>query len=148
VLVISAPLYQVRQWTKNTRAASDRERVENAVDLMYRSVARLEQGRSYDDLLRDRSKPARVDPRVFISAGSIVLWSGGRPRFFRRLLKRGSLKLDFRTASALVWTAWASLSPSTLRGFMSLLLRARNRLAERKVSTAAPLRWSPPKTGG
>jgi glycosyltransferase involved in cell wall biosynthesis len=145
VLVIPSPLYQVRQWTKNTRAASDRERVENAVDLMYRSVARLEEGRSYDDLLQNRRHPTRVDPRVFISAGSIILWSGGRPRFFGRLLKRGKLDLNFRTLSALVWTGWASLNPSTLRGFMSLLLRVRNRLAERKVSTSVPLRWSPPK---
>lgn len=148
VLVIPSPLYQVRQWTKNTRASSDRERVENAVDLMYRCVARLGQGRSYDDLLREPSKPARVDPRVFISAGSIILWSGGRPNFLGRLLKRGKLAPDFRTVSALVWTAWAGLSPSSLRGFMSLLLRVRNRLAERTVSTAGPLRWSPPKTPG
>lgn len=147
VLVIPAPLYQVRQWKKNTRAAADRERVENAVDLMYRSVARLQQGRSYDDLLQSPSKPARVDPRVFISAGSIVLWSGGRPRFFARLLRRGRLGPNFRTLSALVWTGWASLSPSSLKGFMSLLLRARNRLAHRKVSTSAPLRWSPPIAG-
>jgi glycosyltransferase involved in cell wall biosynthesis len=148
ILVIPSPLYQVRQWTKNTRAASDRERVENAIDLMYRSVARLEQGRSYDDLLQVRANPVRVDPRVFISAGSIILWSGGRPRFFGRLLKRGKLGLDFRTMSALVWTGWASLSPSSLRAFMSLLLRVRNRLAAAKVSTSAPLRWSPPKTSG
>jgi len=36
VMVIPAALYQVRQWTKSTRATSDSERVENAVDLMYR----------------------------------------------------------------------------------------------------------------
>ena len=143
VLVIPSPLYQLRQWSRNTRAASDQERVENAVDLMYRSVARLAQGRSYDDLL-DGAKPERVDPRVFISAGSLVLWSGGRPRFFGRLLKRGKLGPNFPTLSALVWTAWASLSPSSLRGFMSLLVRARNDIAGRRVSTSAPLRWSPP----
>jgi glycosyltransferase involved in cell wall biosynthesis len=144
VLVIPSPLYQLRQWSSNTRAASDQERVENAVDLMYRSVTRLAHGRSYEDLLGSPTKPARVDPRVFISAGSLVLWSGGRPRFFGRLLKRGKLGPNFRTLSALVWTAWASLSPSSLRGFMSLLVRTRNGFAGRKVSTSAPQRWSPP----
>jgi glycosyltransferase involved in cell wall biosynthesis len=110
VLIIPEALYQVRQWTKNTRVASDREKVENAVDLMYRSIARLEQNRSYDDLLKDPQPSSRVDPRVFISAGSLILWAGGRPRLFGRLLRRGQLKLDVRTFNALVWTIWASIS--------------------------------------
>ena len=87
VWVIPSALYQVRQWTKSTRATSSRERVENAVDLMYRAVARLEQGRSYDDLLRIRSQPTRVDPRVFISAGSIVLLVRGPPKVVRAAAK-------------------------------------------------------------
>jgi glycosyltransferase involved in cell wall biosynthesis len=144
VMVIPSALYQVRQWTKSTRATSDRERVENAVDLMYRAVGRLEQGRSYDDLLQARDQPARVDPRVFISAGSIVLWSGDRPLLFGRLLRRGRLRFDMRTLSAVVWTAWATLSPASLRAFMGLLLRVRNRRSRGIVADSAPMRWSPP----
>jgi glycosyltransferase involved in cell wall biosynthesis len=144
VWVIPSALYQVRQWTKSTRATSDRERVENAIDLMYRAVARLEQGRSYDDMLANCSQPPRVDPRVFISAGSIVLWSGGRPRLFGRLLKRGKLRFDVRTVSALVWTAWAFASPFSLRKFMGMLLRLRNRRSKAMVTGSGPLRWSPP----
>ena len=87
---------------QNTRVASDRERVENAVDLMYRSIARLEQNRSYDDLLQGSQQPsARIDPRVFISGGSLVLWAGGRPRLFTRLLRRGRLRFDVGTFNAL-----------------------------------------------
>lgn len=148
VLVIPETLYQVRQWTKNTRVASDREKVENAVDLMYRSIARLEQNRSYDDLLEDPQPGSRVDPRVFISAGSLILWAGGRPRLFGRLLRRGQLKFDVRTFNALVWTTWASISPGSLRAFLSMLLRARNLLAASAVSHAAPLSWSLPRTTG
>src|SRR5207249_4377384 len=99
------------QWKKDDREDADNDRVENAVDLMYNSIARLEQRRGYDDLLQISAKPARVDPRVFISLGSVVLWSGDRPRFFGRLLKRGKLAADFPTVSTLVWTSWASLSP-------------------------------------
>jgi hypothetical protein len=148
VLVIPSPLYQVRQWTKSTRSSSDRARVENAVDLMYRCVGRLEQGRPYDDLLRVGEKPSRVDPRVFIAAGSIVLWSGERPRMLGRLLTRGKLQPNFRTMTALVWTAWASINPGSLRIFMKLLLRSKNRLADHELSASAPFRWSPRKTSG
>jgi len=144
VLVIPLPLYRVRQWTKSTRVASSRERVENAVDLMYRAVARLERGEGYDDLLFNDPGPARVDPRVFISAGSIVLWAGGRPRLFGRLLKRGRLKLEMRTLTALVWTAWAALYPSSLRTFLGILLRARNLRTRNKIPRPTPVRWSPP----
>jgi glycosyltransferase involved in cell wall biosynthesis len=148
VLIIPEALYQVRQWTKNTRVASDRERVENAVDLMYRSIARLEQNRSYDDLLQGSPQPsARIDPRVFISGGSLVLWAGGRPRLFTRLLRRGRLRFDVGTFNALVWTIWASISPGSLRAFLSMLLRTRNLLATPAVSHSAPLRWSPPIKG-
>jgi glycosyltransferase involved in cell wall biosynthesis len=144
VMVIPSALYQVRQWTKSTRVVSGTEQVENAVDLMYRAVARLEQGQGYDDLLRTGTQPARVDPRVFISAGSIVLWAGGCPQLFSRLLKRGRLKFDMRTLSALVWTSWAALNPTSLRVFMGLLLRIRNRRSSGMVANETPLRWSPP----
>lgn len=144
VLIIPSALYQYRQWTKKTRAACDQEGLENAVDLMYRCVARLERGENYDELLEDRTVPDRVDPRVFISVGSGILWSGGHPRLLGRLLKRGTLGANVRSLSALVWTAWASLSPSSLRAFMKLLLRTRNRLASRKITASKPLSWSPP----
>jgi hypothetical protein len=111
---------------------------------MFRSVARLEEGRTYDDLLLEaRTSRDRVDPRVFVAGGSQLLWTGGRPRLFRRLLRRGKLGPDLRSASALVWTAWASLSPATLRGFLALLLKTRNRSAGKKVDKGAPILWRP-----
>jgi len=145
VLVIPLPLYQVRQWASTTRSPADPTRVENAVDLMYRSVARLEQGRDYDDLLKSRATPEqKVDPRVFISAGSRLLWTGRRPQLFGRLLKRGRLRLDTRSFTAIVWTAWAATSPATLRAFMRLLLKSKNWLAADLARSTAPLLWSPP----
>src|SRR5689334_18082754 len=129
VLVIPEPLYRVRMWTKNTRASSDPDRIENAVDLMYRSVDRLEQGRGYDDLLGRSPEPHRVDPRVFMAATSLKLWAGDRPRLFGRLLKRGRLGPDVRSLSALAMTGWAAISPSTLRGFLRLFLKGKNMLA-------------------
>ena len=144
VLVIPDPLYRVRMWTKNTRASSDPERIENAVDLMYRSVDRLQQGRRYDDLLRITPQPHKIDPRVFMAATSLRLWAGDRPRLFRRLLKRGRLGLDMRSLSALVLTSWAQTSPSTLRTFLRLFLKSKNLLAGSAAKSPGPLKWTPP----
>jgi glycosyltransferase involved in cell wall biosynthesis len=144
VLVIPEPLYQGRQWVSKSHAGTDPERVENAVDLMYRAMARLERGRRYDDLLTTRCPPdGKVDPRVFIAAGSRTLWSGARPRLFRRLLKRGRINFDVRSVTALVWTAWAALSPSSLRASLRLLLKLRNLRAGEVRLDGAPLRWKP-----
>lgn len=143
VMVIPHAIYQVRQSPTSTRFASEQARVERAVDLMYRSRDRLEQGESYEDLLRERRpKDAKLDPRVFIALGSVVLWAGGKPRLFRRLLRRGDLSPNFRTISAMVWTAWASASPWSLRVFLRLLLVVRNLYARTMVQTDRPVYWA------
>jgi glycosyltransferase involved in cell wall biosynthesis len=127
IMVLPYAVYGVRQSTGSTRIASQRERVENAIDLMYRSRERVGRNEPYEDLLRSRAEPSgTIDPRVFISLGSMELWAGGRPHLFRRLLRRARLKLDYRSVSAFVWTGWASLEPHSLRAFMRLLLLARN----------------------
>jgi glycosyltransferase involved in cell wall biosynthesis len=144
VMVIPDAIYQVRQSSTSTRFVSEQARLERAVDLMYRSRGRLELGRDYEDLLSERSEnDGKLDPRVFISLGSVSLWAGGNPRLFRRLLKRGKLTADFRTVSAVVWTAWASANPTTLKLFMRLLLVLRNRFASRSVDRDRPVTWSP-----
>lgn len=145
ILVIPQPLYQHRQSTASTRVASDQERVERAVDLMYRSMARLGEHRGYDDLLVATDPASRkLDPRVFISLGSLVLWSGGRPRLLRRLLSRAQLGLDLKSAAAVVWAGWASASPASLRLFLRLLVRARNGFGAGAEASSEPMRWQLP----
>lgn len=150
VVVIPRALYQVRQSSTSTRAVSAHDRVEQAVDLAYRCIARLEQGRGYDDLLREDGKgTGKLDPRVFIAVGSVQLWSGGKPRMFRRLLRRGRLSFDLWTLSALVWTAWASANAWSLRLFLRLLLNTRNRLISGVSIADEPIVWAPdPQRGG
>lgn len=145
IMIVPHAVYQVRQSPVSTRFASEQRRVERALDLMYRCRRRLEQHRAYDDLLdAPRDELAKIDPRVFISAGSTALWSGGKPRLFRKLLKRGDLRFDLRTLGALVWTAWASAEPRTLRVFIRSLLLGRRLKASFTVQTKGPVTWTAP----
>lgn len=145
IMIVPHAIYQVRQSPVSTRAASEQRSVERAVDLMYRCRARLDEHRSYDDLLKAPvDLDAKVDPRVFISGGSMTLWSGGRPRLFRRMLRRAKLEPNLRTVSALVWTAWASAEPRSLRIFIRSLLLGRRVRARFSVETTRPVRWTPP----
>lgn len=144
IMVLPRALYRIRQSTTSTRVVSDRDRLERAVDLAYRSTDRLARGLDYEDLLRSPAGVAeKLDPRVFIAVGSVLLWAGGKPRLFRRLLKRGKLSFDFRTVSALVWTAWASSWPGSLRIFLKLLLLTRSHLTGCSISTREPVSWTP-----
>jgi len=142
IMVIPRALYKFRQSPVSTRIASDRERVERAMDLMYRSLDKVAQGEDYEELLGKKSI-AKLDPRVFIASGFLVLWAGGRPRLFLRLLNRGRLSANLSSVSALVWTAWASLSPSTLRGFMKLLRKIRNMRVPEGLESKDAILWSP-----
>ena len=144
VMVVPKAIYGVRQSTTSTRIVSAQERLERAEDLMYRSSDRLERNQSYDDLLNSkRPFDAKLDPRVFIALGSMVLWSGGKPRLFRRLLSRAELSLNVRTITALVWTAWASSSPGSLRIFLRVLFITRNIRAGGRLNSDEPVVWIP-----
>lgn len=142
IMVVPHAIYQIRQSPVSTRYASKQPRLERALDLMYRCRTRLDQHRPYEDLLR--STPAdgqKLDPRVFISMGSIALWAGDRPRLFKRLLSRAELGVNFASLSALVWTAWASIEPYSLRAFIRSVLFFRNQYASITVSADGPVSW-------
>jgi GT2 family glycosyltransferase len=142
VLVIPRSLYKVRAWTSSTRLSSDSKVLEQAINRMYAAADRVAANPLAPTDERT-SRSGKVDPRVFISLGSVVLWAGGKPRLFRRLLKDGKLGYNFRTAAALVWAAWASLSPSTLRLFLQLLLVARNLIPATMIRSDEPVVWKP-----
>lgn len=150
IVVIAAPLYCYRQSDTSTRIASDQDRVERAVDLRYRAIERVRDGRDYEDLLHSRStrQGDRVDPRVFVALGSLALWSNSRPKLVRRLLRRGRLSFDGPTFTAIVWTLWARVSPSSLRATMHMLSRLRNARAGNKPALGDAVEWrTPAKTG-
>ena len=74
-----------------------------------------------------------------------VLWDDGRPKLVRRLLANGKLAFDFRTASAMAWTIWARLAPSSLRLFMRSIAGTRNALARKSRFPDAAVEWSTPR---
>ena len=112
VLTIPEPLYQHRHSHSSTRLDSKQpERIERATDLMYRCVEALDRGSDYEALLAERPNAAKVDPRVFRARGSIVLWSGHRPRLLKRLLQRGKLQPDLKTILALGWAGIGCTEP-------------------------------------
>ena len=132
VVAIPRPLYRVRQTATSTRAAVDQEKLETAMDLAYRAILGLS------------PRTDKVDPSVFIALGSVTLWSGARPRLFRRCLRRADLALNWRSFAALVWTAWAAVSPGSLRAFLRGILAIRNFFARSALRGNDPVAWKRP----
>jgi glycosyltransferase involved in cell wall biosynthesis len=142
IVVIPRTLYRVRQSMSSTRVLSSQERLEQALSKAYATLDKLTNCNSPDPA-GSPSNSGKIDPRVFIATGSVHLWAGERPRLFLRMLSHANLSWNVGSASALIWTAWASLSPSTLRSFLKLLLRVRNRLALRQLSPSKAYLWEP-----
>ena len=144
VLTMSEPLYEHRQSDSSTRIKSDPDRVERAVDLEYRCLTRLDEGRDYEDLLAESTESRRLDPRIFQARGSVVLWSGHRPRLLGRLLRRGKLQPNLRTLFALGWTTLGSVSPGALRLALKGIAGGRN-LAAQSEAKAPTVEWRLPR---
>lgn len=144
VVMIPRVLYRVRQTATGTRASCDQMRLELALERAYEATDRFEN--PSDKSLKTQEHLGKFDPRVFIALGSLQLWAGSRPRLFRRLLSRARLSFDARSASAIVWTAWATTSPSSLRSFLKFLLRWRNRLVSARIVESEAFLWSPLST--
>lgn len=143
VLVMPEAVYCVRAWTSSTRIASDSKDLEHALQRMYAAIDRLRENGEYVVPQKDVPDDAKVDPRVLMSMGSVRLWANGKPRLFRRLLKRGDLSFNARSMAALVWTAWASTSPGSLRAFLKLLLSLRNRTSSAAGTPDHVIAWTP-----
>jgi hypothetical protein len=148
IVVIPRPLYSYRQSPIGTRLASAQQRVENAMDVRYRSLDRIAKGLPYDDILRAERPQAggTVDPRVFVSLGSLALLARQRPKLARRFLARARLKMDVPTLISATWVAWATLSPGTLRSVMEMLARFRDRKLREAIDDNEPIEWRVPTT--
>ena len=145
VAVIPRTLFRHRQWT-STRFVCDPGELEQAIDRVYQAADRLGEGKDFVQIPdQPRRNSHKVDPRVFVSVGSVHLWAGAHPRLFRRFLRQGDLRWTVRTFTALAWTAWASASPASLRMFLRLLLKARNAAAASRIDGAKPMQWQPLK---
>ena len=143
IVVVPEVLSTVRHARISTRLRSDPERVENAVDLMFRSTAQYAAGRDHTPLLQPSSQPGKLHPITFISCGSTRLWSGRSPKVMRRMRERARFGFDGASAHALAWVTWGTVSPKSLRLFLRTLLGVRNALARPLLRGRRFVVWSP-----
>jgi glycosyltransferase involved in cell wall biosynthesis len=145
IAVIPEVLSTVRHARISTRLRHNQIRVENAVDLMFRSTVVHAAGGDHTPLLYAHAPMAehRLHPMTFVSCGSTRLWSGRSPRIWPRMRERALLKPDIATLHALIWVAWGTISPKTLRLLLRALLAVRNWLARPLLKGVPFVEWKP-----
>jgi GT2 family glycosyltransferase len=144
LLVVPETLASVRHSRISTRLRDDEERVENAVDLMFRAAKAFRRGEDHEAVIRAGPRAGgKLHPRTFVSRGSTDLWAGRSPRILGRMLRRSRFGADRASLQALVWGVWSEAFPRSLRGFIRRLLELRNRAARRRLSPLRAVEWRP-----
>jgi glycosyltransferase involved in cell wall biosynthesis len=78
---------------------------------------------------------------AFYMLGAMRLWAGDPPRLLKPMLGKKSLTWSPKTFMVLVSAIWGHVSPSTLRVFLRLSIRARDLLASVRVRDGRPHEW-------
>jgi hypothetical protein len=60
-----------------------------------------------------------------------------------RLIRRGDLKWNRKSAVAIIWAGWARVSPASLRWLLTTLLRLRNLAFKRRFVPGRVYEWNP-----
>jgi hypothetical protein len=144
VTILADVLYRFRYADTSTRILAKQDDLERAVDLMLRCANEAMAGRNYDALLSlDQISRAakKLDPLTFVFIGYQRLWLGQSTRIFKSTCRRARLALDTPTATALLWAAWADLSPGTLRACMKAFKRLRDFSAREQIVTGRLYDW-------
>ncbi len=78
---------------------------------------------------------------AFYMLGAMRLWAGEPPRLLEAMIQKKSLHWNAKTLMILVSAMWGHASPSTLRLFMRLSIRARDLLAGVRVKNGRLYEW-------
>lgn len=144
ILVIPDVLTSVRFTAISTRLTNDAERVDEAVDLMYRSVEDYMNCGIYPRRFPPASGPqTRLQPETYFGRGSVQVWAGHRPRIFKRLLRRADLRLDLVSIAVLGWSLWATLNVASLRLFLRGVMRLQRVGLARRLQRRTYVEWNP-----
>lgn len=114
ILVLPEILSSYRHSAVSIRSREAIERVENALDAMYRATALYRNGREPPAAAAPGPR-RKIHPRIFVAQSWTPVWNRQRPGTLRRLLERGDLRFNRTSLVSLAFVTAATLSPTALR---------------------------------
>jgi hypothetical protein len=142
ILVLPDVLYRYRYHATATTIAYLKQDPGRATELRARCLAERRAGRDYTHLLEEADEPdtrAEATVGALRWLGGIRLWSGQRTGVLGAILRSGSLSPS--TLPVLLWAAWGSVSPGSLRLVLRGLIRVRDFAASVSIKGGRPLEW-------
>jgi glycosyltransferase involved in cell wall biosynthesis len=117
ILVIPKVLSSYRHSAVSIRSREAVERVEDALEVMYRATERYRRGEGHRGLIdAGEVEPGRkIHPRIFVARSWTPVWNRQRPGTLRRLLERGDLRFNRTSLISLAFVTAATISPTLLR---------------------------------
>lgn len=145
ILVVPEVLASVRFTGMSARLTNDPGPVDEALDLMYRSVQDYCRFGEYPGRFPERARGngRRLCPETFIGRGSVQLWSGRSPRLLGRMLRQADFRADAQSLQVLGWTLWATMSPKSLRFMLRALMRLRRGGLKPRFQRRGYVQWDP-----
>lgn len=130
VWTLPVPLMEYRQNPDSTRLAEGLESLEAAMDAMVRQIAGYESA-------------GGIAPAAYRHIGATLLWSGGRPALFARVLRHAALRTDGESLALICWTLLAQTVPGLLRQLLRVRLAWQNRCAAQLLGRERAVEWVP-----
>jgi glycosyltransferase involved in cell wall biosynthesis len=144
VVVLPDALYRYRYHLTGTTLGLADEDIVRSAHRRDRCLAERRVGRDYTHMLLDGDGDyprGRATPAALHSQGALRLWSGQRPGILRALLRSRSAGMSPAALPILLWAAWGSVSPGSLRLAMRGLVRARDWAATIRIKDGRPREW-------
>jgi glycosyltransferase involved in cell wall biosynthesis len=148
IVVIADALVSHRVVNTSSSAAPDyHEKVVAGLDHMLAALPSTAGGHRYRPLAFPAAcgvggRP-RVHPLAIIFSWSPLLWSGGSPRPLGELMRRGRLRLNAISITALGWALLCQLSPRALRNLLRGLALGRRLGLRHRVKRGRAYVWTP-----
>jgi glycosyltransferase involved in cell wall biosynthesis len=144
VVVLPEALYSYRYHLDCSTLEQPLEEAARSTDSLRRFLAVRRAGRAEDRILEGEGEDS-VDPDAVAATaytrGAMRLWAGALPVVDGLTPRGGSFRFSRTWLRTLLWTAWARVSPATLRLFLRGLIRARDLVAGARLRDGRPHEW-------
>jgi glycosyltransferase involved in cell wall biosynthesis len=144
ILVLPDALYRYRYHLDTTTLSYSAEEAARSIHLLRDALNERRAGRDHiipAERGADRPVSREMVAAAHRSHGALRLWAGHTPGVLRELTRGGGRSGKLSGVGTVVWAAWGSLSPATLRFVLRSVIRLRDAVAGAWMPDGRPREW-------
>ena len=144
IVVVPDVLYSYRYHVDSATIEFSPDEAGQIAELRNSCIEELRAGRDYQALLnrpRSRRISDRAAARALYMNAALHLWAGDSRTIFASVLANPARVWNWQRVLLLLWGAWATASPGSLRTLMRSIIRIRDFLAGFRIKGGSPCEW-------